>query len=113
MHSREWGSFADIQKALEAWEKDHPIVSMALFPLYKNRSVNTPSFLLACLVNEGILQQVPDKKRHFQLGDTKAFLASLEKVKSQHSVPTKAKPKAKTKAVSRMSKPKVKPATGK
>jgi hypothetical protein len=113
MFSQEWLAFVDIQKALEAWEKDHPIVSMALYSVYKGKSVNTPSFLLASLVNEGILQQVPDKKRHFQLGDTKAFLASLDKVKVSHTTSAKGKPNAKSKAGTSMKQPRKKPATGK
>jgi hypothetical protein len=113
MFSQEWIAFVDIQKALDKWPKDSPVVSMALFPLFNGQSVNTPSFMLASLVKEGILQQVPDKKRHYQLGDAKAFLTSLEKLKSQHSDSAKGKPRAKAKAGTSMSKRKSKPATGK
>ena len=113
MFSQEWIAFVDIQKALGKWPKDSPIVSMALFPLFNGKSVNTPSFLLASLVSEGILKQSPGKKRHYQLGDANAFLTSLEKSKVQHSVPAKGKPRAKGKTSSRMSKSAKKPATGK
>ena len=71
------------------------------------------SFLLASLVNEGILQQVPGKKRHYQLGDDKAFLAEVGKLKGSHSKSSKAPAKAKAKAGGRMTKAKAKPATGK
>ena len=113
MFCSQWLAFADIQHALDAWPQDSPIVSMALYPLYAGRSVNTPSFLLATLVNEGILQQVPGKKRHYQLGDAKPFLAQLDKLKATHSQPGKAKPRAKAKAGTRMPKGKAKSATGK
>jgi hypothetical protein len=85
---------------------------MTLRPLLTG-SVNTSSFLLATLVNEGILQQVPDKKRHYQLGDAKPFLAEVDKLKPAHNKTSKAKPKVKAKAGAGMSRGKAKPATGK
>ena len=112
MFSNRWIVFADIQKALADWPGDLPITSMTLRPLLPG-SINTSSFLLATLVKEGILQQVPDKKRHYQLGDAKPFLAEMGKLKATHSPPGKAKPRAKAKAAARMPKDKTKPATGK
>jgi hypothetical protein len=113
MFSSEWVAFADIQQTLDMWPKDSPITSMALYPLFNGKSVNTPSFLLATLVKEGILEVVPGKKRHYQLGDAKAFLAEVDKLKAAHSKPSKAKPRAKAKAATRMPTGKAKPATGK
>jgi hypothetical protein len=113
MFSREQVAFKDIQQALDKWPKDQPIVSMALYPLFSGKSVNTPSFLLASLVKEGILQQVPGKKRHYQLGDAKPFLAEMDKLKATHSKSGKAPAKAKAKAATRMPKAKAKPATSK
>jgi hypothetical protein len=113
MFSSEWVAFADIQQALDKWPKDSPIVSMALYPLFNGKSVNTPSFLLATLVKEGILEVVPGKKRHYQLGDAKAFLTEVDKLKATHSQSSKAKPRAKAKAGARITKKKPEPATGK
>lgn len=113
MFSQVWVPFAAIQKALEEWSRDHPIVSMALLRLFAGKSVNTPSFLLACLANEGIVEPVPDKKRHYQLADAKPFLAEVEKLKADHSTSGKAKPRAKAKAAARMPKAKAKATTGK
>jgi hypothetical protein len=113
MFSSEWVAFTDIQQTLDKWPKDSPIVSMALYPLFNGKSVNTPSFLLATLVNEGILQQVPDKKRHYQLGDAKPFLAEMDKLKATHSTSSKARPKVKAKASTRMPKRKVTKTPGK
>jgi hypothetical protein len=101
MFSRELVPFKDIQQALDNWHKDQPIVSMALYPLFSGKSVNTPSFLLASLVHEGILKQVPGKKRHYQLGDAKPFLAEMGKLKASHSKPSKAPAKAKAKPTTR------------
>ena len=111
--SDEWLKFEDIQKALTAWAKDFPITSMALKTLFQGKSVNTPSFLLATLVKEGILEPVPDSKRHYRLCDPAGFLAAVEKLKAAHSKPGKAKPRAKRKAGASIPKGKSKPATGK
>ena len=66
MFSTEYVAFTDIQKALADWPGDLPITSMTLRPLFQGKSVNTPAFLLATLVKEGILAPVPDKKRYYQ-----------------------------------------------
>jgi hypothetical protein len=95
MFSKEWVAFTDIQQALDNWPKDLPTTSMTLRPLFQGKSVNTPAFLLATLVTEGILAPVPDKKRHYQLGDAKPFQAAVEGWKAQHSGASKRKPKAK------------------
>jgi hypothetical protein len=113
MFSSEWVAFGDIQQTLDKWPKDSPITSMALYPLFNGKSVNTPSFLLATLVKEGILEVVPGKKRHYQLGDAKPFLAEMDKLKATHSQPSKAKPKVKAKAGARMPKAKVTKTPGK
>jgi hypothetical protein len=111
MFSTEYVAFTDIQKALADWSTNLPLTSMTLRALFQGKSVNTPAFLLATLVNEGILQQVPEKKRHYQLGDAKPFLAEVDKPKATHSQSSKARPRAKAKAATRMAK--AKPATGK
>jgi hypothetical protein len=112
MFSKAWISFDAIQKVLEKCPKDSPITSITLAPVCKG-SVNTRSFLLATLVNEGILQPVPDKKRHYQLGDSKPFLAEVNALRSQHSDSTTGKPKANAKAAARMPKGKANPGKGK
>jgi hypothetical protein len=111
MFSTEYVAFTDIQKALADWSTNLPLTSMTLRALFQGKSVNTPAFLLATLVNEGILQQVPEKQRHYQLGDAKPFLAEVDKPKATHSQSSKARPRAKAKAATRMAK--AKPATGK
>jgi hypothetical protein len=112
MFSNQWVAFTDIQKALADWPADLPTTSMTLRPLLTG-SVNTSSFLLATLVKEGILQQVPDKKRHYQLGDAKPFLAEMDKLKATHNKPGKGKPKVKAKAATRMPNGKVSKTPGK
>ncbi|MEH6583496.1 MAG: hypothetical protein V7754_16285 [Halioglobus sp.] len=63
--SAEWIGFDQIQAAFKAWGTDSPITSMALRPLFKGKSVNTPSFMLAVLSAEGLLEPMPKRKRRF------------------------------------------------
>ncbi len=112
--SDEWVPFKVIHKALTDWEKERPITSMALRSVFKKgKSVNTPAFLMASLVKEGILERVEGKKRQFQLGDVKAFLAAVEHFQDKHKPAGKGKAKAKVKAGASMQKGKKEPAAGK
>ena len=61
---------------------------MALWPLFKGKSVNTPAFLLAVLKHEKVVVPVKGKQRIHQLADLPGFKARL----------TVAKPAAKKKA---------------
>lgn len=103
-----WVKFTNIQKALTDWPKDLPLSSMALRPLYAQKSINSPSFLLATLADAGILEPVPEKLRHYRI----ANLDAVAELTSGHSKPAKTKPKVRAKAPARMPKGKAKPATG-
>jgi len=76
--SNEWISFTAIQQAFSDWPEDTPINSMALRPLFRGKSVNTPSFMLAVLTAEGLLEPMPKRKRVHRATDPAAFLASLD-----------------------------------
>ena len=111
--SKAWIAFTDIQDALEAWEKNHPLTSLALKNVYPPfTSINSYGFMLGILVKVGVIEPA-ENKRHFQLCDPARFLASVEDWKAQHSGTGKGKPKAKAKAGTRMRKAKAKPATDK
>ncbi len=110
-HSDEWLAFQDIQQALSDWAKDFPVTSMALGSLFTGRSSNSTGFLMATLVKEGILEPVPDSKRHYQLCEPADFLAEMYKLTAAHSKSVKPKPKAKTRAATRMPKKAKPPAT--
>ena len=103
--SNEWVSFTDIQAAFKAWGDEVPITSMTLRPIFRGKSVNTPSFMLAVLSAEGLLESMPKRKRVQRACDPAPFLASLdqggrvaEKAKSKPQVKAKAKAKVKTPA---------------
>jgi hypothetical protein len=102
----------EIITALEQFQAKHEITSLALKDLYTG-SINSWSFLMAALLSLGLVEPLKNNGRRYQLSNPDAFLASLDKLKSQHTGSGKGKPKAKVKAASRISKSKSKPATGK
>ena len=78
--SVEWVALIDIQQALST---QTPISSVALQPLFKGKSVNTPGFLLAVLRAERLLLAIAGKPRSHQLGDPKPFQACVKKAISE------------------------------
>jgi len=98
--SNEWISFAAIQQAFTDWPADTPINSMALRPLFRGKSVNTPSFMLAVLTAEGLLEPMPKRKRVHRATDPAPFLATVEElkkgaeIKAGENTPAKAKSKS-------------------
>jgi len=78
--SAEWIAFDDIQAAFRAWGTDTPITSMALRPIFRGKSVNTPSFMLAVLSAEGLLKPMPKRKRVHRACDPAGFLATIEEL---------------------------------
>ena len=60
-YSAEWVAAKAIETALSK-DPEH-ITSLSLFKLFKNRSVNTPAFVLAALKNEGVVEAVKGRQR--------------------------------------------------
>ena len=75
--SNEWIPFSAIQSALESWSANTPLTSLALRGLFKGKSANNPSFLLATLVAEGVVKALEGKRRQYTLADISAFLQSV------------------------------------
>lgn len=84
--SKEYVSFDAIVKTLNAVPDDSAITSIHLVKLYKGKSSNTPGFLLAVLLKEGVLTGFQGKKRQYALDDTglQKFLVKIEKLKSSN-----------------------------
>ncbi len=116
-YSNEWVAWDAIQQALKQCPKDVPITSLFLYPLFKGKSVNTPSFLLAALKHLKLVQPLKDKKRNHELLDFKPFNEEMKAMMSSKVAMHVAKKKAankkpsttkkKTSAVSRHKKKKV------
>jgi hypothetical protein len=111
--SDEWVSFAAIQAALEQWPTERPITSMALRSLFQRKSVNTPSFLLAACLCEGVVRLLAGNRRQYEIGDVATFLKTVQAAKAPHSKPRKPRAKATTKAGTRMRKTPAAPAEAK
>ena len=70
----DWVSAQALVDALLAVKGSKTLTSMALAPLFRGRSANTPSFLTAVLRNEGALLPYKRTSRHHVIGDLDGFL---------------------------------------
>jgi len=94
LFSRQWISLDEAWKCLTDW--DHgPVAAMALFPMFRNQSVNTPAYVTAALLDMSLLTPSKEKARHFDLVDDDRFAAIVADLKAKHKQPSKRKPKAK------------------
>jgi hypothetical protein len=76
--STEWVSLTAMQKAIETGPT--PTTSYALYPLFKVKSVNTPAFLLAALLSEGLMQIHPDNPRCYATADSNTFMSEIKQL---------------------------------
>ena len=100
-HSTEWVTLDKIQQALSKHPEE--ITSVALYGLFKGKSVNTPSFMLAVLKHEGLVRAKKGRQRKHELCDPKPFMdriADLMLAKSK-SKTTRKKAAVKKKATPR------------
>ena len=97
LFSTEWVSFTDIQATLKAWPADKPINSLALKGVFTGQSANNGSFLMACLLDQGLVETLPKKKRCHQACDPTAFLDKIEQLKSKKKPAARKKPTARAK----------------
>ena len=74
--SEEWIAYNDAKEAFPIG----PFSSVPLRTLYKNKSLNTPGFLLAALLNEGVVEKEPGKRLLFRTCPDDAFLAEMQKL---------------------------------
>lgn len=99
--SNEWIAFNDIQAALAEWPEDQGVTSMAFLKIFRGKSSNTPGFLIAVLVAEGLLEPMADKKRVHQACDSATFLASVAELEKDTGITGGRKPAAKAKSKAR------------
>ena len=76
--SSEWVSLPAIKKAFEVGPS--PTTSSSLFSLFKGKSVNTPAFLLAVLLSEGLVELNPENIRAYQLTNNEVFITEIKKL---------------------------------
>jgi len=80
--SNEWVPLNSITAILGEAPDNHPITSINLIPLFKGKSVNTPGYLLAALLNEKLLKPFEDKKRQFTYTGAKTLKTKATKRKA-------------------------------
>ena len=97
-HSDEWVPFNDILEALKDDSKGAAITSIRLTSLFRGKSVNTPSFLLAALKHLKLVRSMQGKQRHHERLNPGPFQEMVEKLMS--STPA-AKPKSASKKTAR------------
>ena len=72
--------------------------SFTLHPLLKGKSNNTPAFLIASLLEEGIIHRSVSEKRCYELSDVSVFMAKIKPLTESKTViekeskPSKKKP---------------------
>jgi len=79
--SNEWILIDDINNALKDISNDQPISSIHLFPLFKGKSVNTPGYLLAVLINEKVLVSHLEIKRQYAFSGISKLMEKIETLK--------------------------------
>jgi len=90
--SQEWIALKEIQQHLK--KNTVGITSIVLYPLFRGKSVNTPSFLLAVMKHEGLVVPMKGKKRNHELTDPKPFLDQINKlIESDVDLDPKSKPR--------------------
>ena len=87
--SNEWVSLQDIQKTIGDIPAGKPVTAIVLSELFEGRSVNSPGFLLAVLVQEKLLIPMQGKKRSHEPVSPEEFRERVSQMASG-----KAKPKA-------------------
>ena len=89
--SNEYLSLAAIITSLEK-QGGASFTSFAFQELFKGKSVNTPGFLVAALLNEGVLALEENKKRKYLYVSADKLLAKIDKAQPR-KVAKKAAPK--------------------
>ena len=73
-------AISEIEQILLSQPDPSRLTSVALQPLFKGKSVNTPAFLMAALRNEGFVKPIGELKRFHQCIDAKSFKALIKKL---------------------------------
>ena len=73
----DWLSLESIRKQLDQHPADKPMTSRVLHPLFRGKSSNSPSFLFAVLLAEGLVKPTGEKDGGYVLGDVEAFTTAV------------------------------------
>lgn len=98
--SNEWVPLKSILAVLDKAPKDQPITSFVLIPLFEGKSINTPPFLFAALMEEGLVKHSEVNPRCYERMDSKAFMARMKVLIEGKAESEKVKPEGKPKKAS-------------
>ena len=90
--STEWVALKEIQQALS--KSPDEVTSLALYGLFKGKSVNTPSFMLAVCKHEGLVRAKKGRQRKHELCDSKPFMDRIADLMSANAKPKTTRKKA-------------------
>jgi hypothetical protein len=73
----DWIPLATIDKLLTAHPADKPMTSRVMQPVFRSKSANSPAFLFACLLAEGLVKAGVEKDSVYLLGDIETFKRAM------------------------------------
>jgi len=88
LFSKEWVSLERL-----GIEDGKPISASSIQTLFSGKSSNTGGFLLAVLLNEGLIKSIEGKGRQYQCCDSAAFKAAMQALVESEASPETAPPK--------------------
>ena len=74
--SKEWLSLNTIQKAFDKGGKS--FTSFVLNPLFRGKSINTPAFLMAVLLEEGLIKPSKDRRGGYECINPSGFMVEVK-----------------------------------
>lgn len=107
--NQEWFSLKSIEAALDKVPKGEPVTACNFMSLFRKMSSNTPFFIFAAMLNEGLFKPSKERRRCYDRVDTADFLAAMQPLIEGRVPPQgikKAKKNADTKVVT-VKKPRV------
>jgi len=88
--SKQWVAMAAIMETLKG--ADTPFTSYVFHTHFSGKSINSPSFLMAVLKQEGLVEPDPIKRQAFNVDDLDTVLAAFQsRVSEEASSPKKKK----------------------
>lgn len=72
-----WIPLVTIEKLLTAHPVDQPMSSRVLLPVFRSKSSNSPAFLFAAILAEGLVKVGTEKDSGYLLGSIEAFQKSV------------------------------------
>ena len=78
IHSKDWVALAHLDNSMQS--EDKPISAGMLKELFKGKSTNTTGFVIAALINEGLIKIDDDIKRTYQRIDPTEFMKRIQTI---------------------------------